>query len=430
MRTGILVATAILGGVSIAGTALAQDKTELRFALDANDVQFAAIETMVEGFEAANPDIDVVFDRVSYPTILQQLPLQLSTGEGPDVAKITDWGGLSEFYLEMTPWLADAESWLSGHGDSIAPLRPEGDDGTGIYGFMNELTITGPFINKTLFDQAGVTPPGDGAGWDEWVAAAVQVRDATGVEIALAIDRSGHRFAGPAISQGAKYFNAEGVPDFVDDGFRDMAEKIISWQKSGAFPIELWGAAGAGSTYSDMKEEFAAGNIVMYMSGSWQVGFFDEVIGDAFEWEVVQNPCGPGGCSGMPGGAAFVAMKATDYPEEVTRLMEYLASDEQVAFFSEAARSLTPHLRVSEQGLDFDVKTDLALNALNGFLEEATRVSPLAWQLQGYRNSREIFSATITRLTQVTLGEMELDAALTRMQQDFDDALAETKRSN
>lgn len=427
MRTGILIATAVAGAMGFAGTSLAQ--TELRFALDANDVQFAAIEEMVNKFEAANSDIDVVFDRVSYNTILQQLPLQLSTGEGPDVAKVTDWGGLSEFYLEMTPWLENPESWLSGHGDSIKPLRPESDGGQGIYGFMNELTITGPFINKTLFDQAGITPPGDGAGWDEWVDAAVQVRDATGVEIAVAIDRSGHRFAGPAISQGAAYFGSDGTPQFVDDGFRDMAEKIVSWQESGAFPPELWGAAGAGSSYSDMKEEFANGNIVLYMSGSWQVGFFDEVIGDAFEWQVVQNPCGPGGCSGMPGGAAFVAMKATEHPEEVSRLMEFLASDEQVAFFAEASRSLTPHLRVSEQGLDFDVQTDLALGALNGFLTEGSRLSPVAWELQGYRNNREIFSATITRLTQVTLGEMNFDDALQRMQQDFDDALAAT-RSN
>ena len=428
MRKRILIA-AVAGGLGVAGGAAAQDQTELRFALDANDVQFAAIEQMIEKFEADNPDIDVVFDRVSYNTILQQLPLQLSTGEGPDMAKITNWGGLSEFYLEMTPFLQDPESWLSGHGDSIQPLRPEEDDGTGIYGFMNELTITGPFINKTLYDQAGVTPPAPGAGWDEWVESAVQVRDATGVEIAVAMDRSGHRIAGPAISQGAKYFGEDGKPDFVDDGFRDMAQKVISWQESGAFPAELWGAAGAGGTYSDMKEEFANGNIVLYMSGSWQVGFFDEVIGDAFEWEVVQNPCGPGGCSGMPGGAAFVAMKATQHPEEVSRVMEFLAADEQVAFFAEQSRSLTPHLRVSEAGLDFTVNTDLALNALNGFLDEGTRLSPIAWKLQGYRNNREIFNSVITRITQVTLGELEFDDALARMQKDFDDALAETERT-
>ena len=430
MRKAILPTTLAAIAFALSGAATAQDQVELRFALDANDVHFAAIEDMINQFEAANPDIDVVLDKVSYNTILQQLPLQLSTGEGPDLAKVTNWGGLSEFYLEMTPFLEDPESWLAGHGDSIAPLRPIGDDGTGIYGFMNELTVTGPFINKTLFDQAGVTPPGPGATWDDWVAAAVEVRDATGVEIAVAIDRSGHRFAGPAISQGATYFNADGHPEFVDEGFRDMAEKIIAWQESGAFPSELWGAAGAGSSYQDMKEEFANGNIVFYMSGSWQIGFFDEVIGDAFEWRMVQNPCGPGGCTGMPGGAAFVAIKATEHPEEVSRLMEFLAADAQIAYFAENGRSLTPHKRITSDDLTFAAKSQFGLDALNGFLEESGRLSPVAWQLQGYRNNREIFSATITRLTQVTLGEMDFDDALARMQQDFDDALAETQRTN
>ena len=148
MRNSTFLSALVAAGMfAHAGVAAAQEQVELRFGLDADDVQFAAIEEMINRFEAANPDIDVVFDRVSYDTILQQLPLQLSTGEGPDVAKITNWAGLSDFYLEMTPWLQDPQSWLSGHGDSIAPLRPSSDGGSGIYGFMNELTITAPFIN-------------------------------------------------------------------------------------------------------------------------------------------------------------------------------------------------------------------------------------------------------------------------------------------
>ena len=114
MRKRIIFVTTIFAAMGVAGAGLAQDPTELRFAIDANDVQFAAVDAMVSKFEAANPDIDVVFDRVSYNTILQQLPLQLSTGDGPDMAKITNWGGLSEFYLELTPHLEDPESWLSG----------------------------------------------------------------------------------------------------------------------------------------------------------------------------------------------------------------------------------------------------------------------------------------------------------------------------
>ena len=45
-------------------------------------------------------------------------------------------------------------------------------------------------------------------------------------------------------------------------------------------------------------------------------------IGDAFDWDVVPNPTGPGGSTGLPGGASIAAFKSTEHPEEVARVME------------------------------------------------------------------------------------------------------------
>ena len=59
----------------------------------------------------------------------------------------------------------------------------------------------------TVIDAAGVEVP---TTWDEWVEAARKVSKATQTPAALAWDRSGHRFAGPAISYGAKIFDAKG----------------------------------------------------------------------------------------------------------------------------------------------------------------------------------------------------------------------------
>ena len=71
---------------------------------------------------------------------------------------------------------------------------------------MTQLTVTGPYVNKTLFEQANVPLPGAQATWDQWVDASRKVAKATQVPFAVAFDRSGHRFAGPAISMGSKYF--------------------------------------------------------------------------------------------------------------------------------------------------------------------------------------------------------------------------------
>jgi ABC-type glycerol-3-phosphate transport system substrate-binding protein len=42
---------------------------------------------------------------------------------------------------------------------------------------MTQLTVTGPYVNKTLFEQAEVAMPGEGATWDDWAAAVNQVAE-------------------------------------------------------------------------------------------------------------------------------------------------------------------------------------------------------------------------------------------------------------
>jgi len=44
--------------------------------------------------------------------------------------------------------------------------------------------------------------------------------------------------------------------------------------------------------------------------------------------------------------------------------------------------------------------------------------SPVAFQLQGYKNNRAIMNATVTRITQAIVGESSLDEALTRIDAD------------
>ena len=71
------------------------------------------------------------------------------------------------------------------------------------------------------------------------------------------------------------------------------------------------------------------------MSGSWQIPQFADKIGDAFDWWAVPAPCGAAACTGMPGGAALVAMKDTKHPAEVGKLMDFLAQEESLAEFYE-----------------------------------------------------------------------------------------------
>ena len=170
---------------------------------------------LAKKFESINPATKIIIDTVPYKTILEQLPVQLAAGQGPDIARVTDLGGLSKYYLDISSGLKDRKYWDANFGATASWLSSMPGD-KGIYGFMSQLTMTGPYVNKTLFEQAKIPMPGPKATWDEWANATNRVAKATQTKAAMAWDRSGHRFAGPAISNGAAIFDSQG--ELIIDG--------------------------------------------------------------------------------------------------------------------------------------------------------------------------------------------------------------------
>ena len=63
-----------------------------------------------------------------YRAILENMPLDLAAGEGPDMARVTDLGGLAEYYLDMTPYLSDPDYWEENFGPFLNWKRLPGDD--------------------------------------------------------------------------------------------------------------------------------------------------------------------------------------------------------------------------------------------------------------------------------------------------------------
>ena len=404
---------------------LAAQAADIRVMCYQDGVECEVTAAIAKRFEAQNPGTKVIIDTVPYKSIVEQLPVQLAAGQGPDIARVTDLGGLSKYYLDVRPHLKNAAYMETNFGSTLPWLRPTAAD-KGIYGFMSQLTMTGPYVNKTLFEQAKVAIPGPKATWDEWVEAARKVSKATQTPAALAWDRSGHRFAGPAISYGAKIFDAKG--DLVmDAGYKTAVSKFVAWHKDGAMLKEVWGGSG-GSTYADSIGEFKNGRVAMVLSGSWQINRLQKDIGNAFDWAAVPNPCGPAACTGIPGGAAWVALKTSKSPKEVGAFLEFMAQEANYSEFVSKTDNIPAHAGLAKKGVNYATATPAARAALGVFSSGVASLTPVAFQFQGYKFNRAIMLPTVARVTQAIVGEMSVDEAFTKIGADMTDAVKQAQK--
>jgi|APThiThiocy_cv2_1041547.scaffolds.fasta_scaffold00191_63 alpha-1,4-digalacturonate transport system substrate-binding protein len=420
--TSLLLVTAV-GALVAGGGAQA---SELRFACYQDGVECDTWGRLLKQFESENPGTTVKIDIVPYKSILESLPVQLAASQGPDLARVTDFGGLARYMLDITPYIKDASYWEDNYGPTLKWARVNGPDDKGIYNVMDQLTVTGPFVNKTLFEQANVQMPAKGATWDDWAKAATAVAKATKTPYPMAMDRSGHRFAGPAISYGAKYFDAKGNPVTVDDGFKAFADEFVKWNKDGTMAKEVWAGSG-GSAYQDAAKEFINGSLVFYFSGSWQIARIGKDVGDAFDWVAAPEPCGPAACTGIPGGAGVVGFKSTKHAEEVAKVLDFMAQKDVQAKFMAATKNIPANKELQQAGVDYVNATNAEKAALKQFTNDLQGFSPIAFEFQGYKNNRAIMNSTVTRITQAIVGESTLDEALGRIDSDVKQAVAAAK---
>ena len=127
-------------------------------------------------------------DQVPFKAINENLPVQLAAGQGPDLARVADLGGVARYMLDLRPHLKDPpirnEFRTLPRMDAVAGRQELHS------GFMTQLTLRGLFVNKTLFEQAKVAMPGPKSTWEDRAKASKDVATKVQARFPLAIDRS------------------------------------------------------------------------------------------------------------------------------------------------------------------------------------------------------------------------------------------------
>ncbi|MFQ3621262.1 MAG: extracellular solute-binding protein [Spirochaetales bacterium] len=406
-----LVLSILIGFVMAAGkkeSAPAAQPTTVRFVWFTDGPDKPAIEGLVAKFNQANPNIKVEFSIVPFAELNQLLTTQAAAGQAPDMARVTEPYRFFQYTLDIRPNLKNANFPKEFMDEPMKLVTgPNGE----VYGIPHDLTMNGPFVNVSLFKQAGVPlPTSDKVTWDEWMQLAKQVKEKTGVPFAATADRSGHRLDGFLQSYGGGFFTEDGKGLRISSPeTRKGLEDFVRYHKEGIMPLDIW-AGGTG--YVGANQQFVNGLLVFYISGNWQVAQFNETIGNKFEWKAVPNAYIKQ-WGGMPGGKFLIAFKGKA-PAQVVQLMEFLGSAESMTEYASKAMFLPTRKDLLQKGIQYPVRNE----DMNTFIRGLANLPKSAFGDNYHLRFGPIANEVRDRITQAITGEITVDRAI---------ELAETK---
>ncbi len=393
----------------IGASALAQETNALRFLCFNAGNECAVYEDLLARFSEENPEIGVVVDVVAEQEMTSTLLDLMEAGQAPDIARVAAPAAFREHYLDLRPLLTHTESLSAGFQASFLDAMGADNDDV-LPGFPDALGMVAPFINVSLFEQAGLAVPAEGASWDDWLVALEQVVAATDASFVLSVDNKDHRLAGPAMSLGADYFDEDGrltLPDV--DGLREFLQILHGLMEDGKTPADT--LLGAGKS----QEYFVRGETVMYICGSWKVEEVAAQVGDDFKWAIVANPAGPAGSTGVAQATALVALAGTEHPAAVAKVFAYLLQADIYAEFSARTLTIPGHLAVAASPIDYATDNETIAAALNAFAREVPRLQDQAIALDLHPLAPVYYEASNTYLRGYFAGAYTLDEALAEL---------------
>lgn len=180
----LLVIALILSLALSAVTALAEDKTQLKMVRLGDIVKAEPIfAPIVEGFEAENPQYDVVFDAMSWSEATTKLKLLGAQKELADVQFmniISGWDLAHEGYLlDLSEFLKNDETLTKELSPSVIETVTTADGK--LYWIPAATGAYGLWYNKEIFAQAGLDPNAPPTTMEEMVEYAKIITEKTGI---------------------------------------------------------------------------------------------------------------------------------------------------------------------------------------------------------------------------------------------------------
>ncbi|MFT4618924.1 MAG: multiple sugar transport system substrate-binding protein [Sulfitobacter sp.] len=292
------------------------------------DARVAAMEQLIEGFEAANPDITVKMTHFPYADYRTKVAAAVPAGEGPDVVQLF-YGWLNDYKEAalIQPLPADvfpADEIDANFFPMVAAMR-EGDNYWALPTAVRSLAL---FYNNTLLEEAGVEPP---TTLDEMVAAA---RAMTKVDGAGNITQVG--ITQGMTAQDHHWFREVLVRQFGGEPYVDDYRTVNYNSEAGQAALDFYVGMSEGdepiSSIGFMDEPqaaFKAGRAGMHIDGSFRIGSLNNTRG--LDWGVTELPATADGVQSNYSSYWVNAITTKAEGEKfdaAVKFMQYITSDE------------------------------------------------------------------------------------------------------
>jgi len=334
----------------MAGAASAQDKVTVTFAnwASAEGTTRPGIEKVIADFEAANPDIDIVSEAISFSEIARQLVLRARSGNPPDVAQIA---GNDTVLLGSTGTLEPLDGFVS--EQLAANLKPGADaglrQGDTLFAFPWNQSPAGFWYNKEIMKKAGLDPNKPPRTIEELNAALEAIKSSQPNVIPLGMDTTNRAFALSSNWPWMQAFGAVPVGEGATGAESAEMKAYLTWMRESAQA----GYIDPGRKIGEFRPLAAQGNVAFHWDQVLLKGVIQGANGMSDEdffntWGVTTLPTAGGKATTFEGGHQLIMFSGSKNKEAAWKFIEYLAtSPDAIANYTTSVNSSLPSIKTT-----------------------------------------------------------------------------------
>ena len=341
------------------------------------------MERLNEAFEDKYPNITIERNSQSFEDLQTTLRLALTGGDAPDVVQANNARAMMGQFvasdqIQCLDDYSEAYGWEDRFGD-ILTYSSYSEDGTVfgegcVYGLPQVGEVVGIYYSESKLDELGLDYPEN---WEELESQLPEIVDAGEVPLVLGnIDKwpSIHVFG--AIQ--GQYADAEDIRTLGfgnPGGSWDTDENVAA-----AAQFQDWVADGYfndgvnGSDYDQVWQDFANGEGVYLIAGSWLAADLSEAMGDDIHFALPPSngPTTTGG-TGLP----FSVTSAAEDVDVAAAYIDFITSDEAMEILAETGN--VPVLNASDFADDADQVVGDVMTAFDELVEDGNITPYLDW---------------------------------------------------